>query len=141
MSASQAPKRPSVAASVLIAFLLIPAHLYMTWVLEPALIGMVHPFGDSDALFVPTSPVQLVVDLSLTFVLSVVFLWFVQHRARPHGTIIAAVIAFCAWAAYFGEVGYFPGMLHSEYPGWYEVASFVKYPLAFAVSWSFRRRD
>lgn len=49
-------------------------------------------------------------------------------------------MAFFGWAIYFMEVGYFSGMLHSEYPWWYEALSFIKYPLAFALSFYLTRR-
>ena len=66
-------------------------------------------------------------------------MYVVLLRRNPDGVAIAVLMAFCGWTIYFAEVGYFPGMLGSEFPLWYELLSFLKYPLALALALVARR--
>jgi hypothetical protein len=86
------------------------------------------------AVVAPGTPLGLAVDLALCFLVAALGMSLVLRRRYPDGVIIAAIMAFCGWYIYFTEVGYIRGMLLSEYPFWYELLSFFKYPLAFGLA-------
>jgi hypothetical protein len=105
--------------------------LFVNWTIVPRL---------NHAIVAPGTPLGLATDLALCFFVAASLMSLVLRRRDPDGVIIAAIMAFCGWYLYFAEVGYFQGMLLSEYPFWYELFSFLKYPLAFGLAFYFAPR-
>jgi hypothetical protein len=104
--------------------------LLTNWIIVPNLNHASVPRGTS---------LGLILDFVLCFLVGTLLISAVLRRRNPDGFVIAAFMALCGWTVYFVEVGYFGGMLGSEYPLWYELLSFIKYPLAFALSLVTRR--
>lgn len=141
MTAKATSPTTSTVRSVLIGIAAVIALLLVNWVLMPQVIGLFSAIERAGPFFFATTSGQLVADLILCFTSAFALMYLAQLRAPRHGTVIAGFMAFFGWAVYFMEVGYFTGMLHSEYPLWYELISFVKYPAAFALSFYVRRRS
>lgn len=114
-----------VVISVFVAVLATFAMLLMNWFAVPWLNHALLPRG---------TPLGLLTDLALTFFVAFSFMVATLQIKYPHGLIIAVFMALCGWGIYFAEVGYLPGILNSEFPFWYELFSFTKYPLALGLA-------
>ena len=120
-----------VIISVFVAVLATFAMLLMNWFTVPWL---------DHALVERGTPLGLLTDLVLTFFVAFSFMVATLQIKYPHGLIISVFMALCGWGIYFAEVGYLPGILNSEFPVWYELFSFIKYPLALGVALFATRR-
>jgi hypothetical protein len=132
--------RPRISVSVLIGLAATALMLAANWMLAPQIIGLFSSIERFGPFFFATTPSHLIADLMICFIFTVAFLYAVQLRSAPHGIVIACCMALVGWLVYFTEVGFFNGMLHSEYPFWYEAISFVKYFVALALAVYLRGR-
>ena len=114
-----------VVISVFVAVLATFAMLLMNWFTVPWL---------NHALVERGTPLGLLTDLVLTFFVAFSFMVATVQMKYPHGVIIAVSMALCGWGVYFAEVGFLPGIFNSEFPFWYELFSFIKYPLALGLA-------
>jgi hypothetical protein len=133
MALLRLPQKPEIAA-IRCAFVAVAAALLMiiiNWQLIPTLVRHLGP--RQRGFRVVYSSLQLASDLGASFVVALILMWLARAVAGSYGIVAPAVMAVIGWGRYFTEVGFFSGMLHSEYAWWYEVGSFVKYWLALYV--------
>ena len=82
----------------------------------------------------PYSTAGLIVDVVLCFFVAFTLMFAALHRRHPDGLIIAAVMAVCGWGVYYSELASAGGLAHSQFPRWYDLLTFFKYPLAFVLA-------
>jgi hypothetical protein len=139
---SSDPRRESrrLILSMLIGVLAVPAALVTAWVLVPHLIGTMTVTRTAGMLTQMNSVAALRADCSLSFLGSFALMWLVLAKVPLHGTPIAVLMMLCGWGIYLLEVGGVGGMMGSEYPRWYELLSFLSWPLALLLALYLHRR-
>ena len=126
------------AIAAFIGIVLVKTMLFLTWDVVPAIVEGVTDAqmraGYVGAVLTNPHTAPLALDLGLTLSIDIGFMYLALLYRRPYGMAVALVMAAVSWALYFWEVGFFRGMLNSEYPIWYELLNFVEAPIAFAVA-------
>lgn len=123
----------SLIASTLLAVVMTSAMLFLNWAVVPGILLSL--LGDPHESSLP-----LLADLVICMLAALALMYIAMKRRPPHGIAIAAFMAFTGWAIYFLEVGLFAGMISGEYPLWYELGSFIKYPAVFGLALLLTRR-
>ena len=129
---------PLLAISVTIAVTAVAVMLALNWFAVPWAMELATPANEDQS---SGTSLRLLADFVLCFSVALAVMSLVIRRRTPHGPRIAAFVAAAGWLVYFVEVGYISGMSNSEYPGWYELLSFVKYPAAFVLARHLHRRS
>jgi hypothetical protein len=120
-------------ASAFLALVMTCAMLFLNWGVVPGILFSV--LGDPHQ-----GPLPLLADLVICMLVGLALMYVAMKRRPPHGIAIAAFMAFAGWAVYFLEAGFFAGMTSGEYPLWYEIGSFFKYPAEFCLALLLTRR-
>jgi hypothetical protein len=145
---SRTPKTAFAAAldigiAALIALVLLRAMFFFELTLTPTItVLLTHaiPMETSTGIAVINASVfTRLVDVILSLITAICFMYLAQLYKRPYGITIALVLAVCDWAWYFWEVGGIQGMLNSEYGLLREVLVFMEAPIALWMSWYLRR--
>lgn len=136
-------QRPALAAMrcALVAIISVALLLWLDWEVVPKIIGAAYnvPFEVPDNY--PNRAWRLALDVLACFVVATLLMRAARSLAGQYGLVASALMALCGWCVYFQEVGYFSGMLYSEYGLWYEIPSFLKYWIAYWVSQLLWRGD
>ena len=102
-------------ASIVVSALLA---LALSWIAAPWLATLL--FGKPESVSVATS--FLLCDLVLSFLAFFASALLAAKLARARPYIAALGVSLIGWSVYFREAGGLTGMLHSEYPIWYDFA-------------------
>ena len=120
-----------IISTVICAPIFVLIMLAVNWMLVPQIINLfvkVNFFGPF--AYKNATSLQLILDLVISFVFAFIFMIIANRVKIIYGVAAIIFMAFCGWGVYFIEVGFFKGMIKSIYPIWYEIISFIKYPLA-----------
>lgn len=128
--------QPSVAAlrCLVVGVLMAALMLWVNWEVVPGITRKIFGATALEPAVGPLRSISLAFDVVVCFVTAVLLMRAAQALGGQFGVVAAAVMAFAGWWQYFREVGYFTGMLGSEFSLWYEVPSFAKYWVAYFVS-------
>jgi hypothetical protein len=115
------------------------ASLFVAWFIVPLLVAIaLMPLGVRIDGTPP--PLFLLLDLALSFGVSIAACYFAAALSRGHAIFAAWSVAVIGWGVYFIEVGGLDGMFSSPFPFWYDM-----FPsdilAAFIAVWLVKRHE